>query len=573
MISTLVLALLSAAQGPPEMPPVQASLPGAVDEVYVQSPGDMLVFGGGIYLGGADHGVADAILIRAGRVVETGDLATLEALCADLDPTRIDLRGAVAVPGFQLAEVHVLRLALDQEALDLSRAESRADVAEALAGEVLTDQGGAWCYGIGLDSELLRGELRAGSALGEQASERLVFLYDSGRDVGFLNRAALAALGWEGDLDHCSKTLLSQIELDEEHAPTGWIRGDAVELVRSRMEVTLSDAERDRLLLHAQDLLLRRGWTAVHDVEVSLETLAAYERLRDSGFLRLRVAAYLSGEGGVSPDHLRARDRVAGVEGRLSVPGMAFRLDRSLQSQQAALLTPYLGEERDNGRLLMSEESLTAAINDCYHGQLQPLVLAVGDRATRVAMRVFRTMLDVDEGFASCRPRVVGAEVVSTQDIPLFPGMKIYPTLRSGFEVEDVFRMEALLDSARLASAIEWNSIAPSLRNFAFQSELSEGVPDPLSTLRLAQTYERKSRLPGRLSQRGETLTGAAALRGLTLGPAAANHEDDLRGQLVEGSWADFTILSHDPFSPLAEGAAEPRALLVVIEGQVIQRP
>ena len=193
--------------------------------------------------------------------------------------------------------------------------------------------------------------------------------------------------------------------------------------------------------------------------------------------------------------------------------------------------------------------------------------------ATRVAMRVFRTMLDVDEGFASCRPRVVGAEVVSTQDIPLFPGMKIYPTLRSGFQVEDVFRMEALLDSARLASAIEWNSIAPSLRNFAFQAELAEDVPDPLSTLRLAQTYERKSRLPGRLSQRGETLSGSIALRGLTLGPAAATHEEEQRGQLTEGSWADFTILSHDPFSAPSDDSVEARALLVVIEGQVIQRP
>lgn len=574
MFPTLVLALLSAAQGPPETPPVLASLSGPVDEVSIQAPGDMLVFGGEIYLGGEDHGVAQALLIRDGRVAETGSLEALEAQVGDSDLTRIDLRGAVAVPGFQLPEVHALRLAMDAEALDLARVETAADLESRLADWVTETPHGLWVQGVGLRSEAFFGEgATAKFELSTALAEERVVLLDGRHNVAFLNTAALEFMGWSERLDQVSKSLAAEIDLDEEKAPTGWVRGEAVELVRARIESSLAEPERDRLLLHAQDLLIARGWTTIHDLEVTLETLAAYERLQAAGLLRLRVAAYLAGNAGVGSELVAARDRVNSAGGRLLVPGVAFRLDGSLESKEAALLTPYLGEKRNNGRLILTEESLTVSINDCYRYQLQPLVLAVGDRATRVAMRVIRTMSDVDESFTHCRPRVVGAQVVSTQDFPQFPGMNVYPTLRAGFVVEDVLLMETLLDSARLASAIEWNSLAPSLRSFAFQAELRDGLPDPLETLRLARSYERKSRLPGRFSQRGETLTGSVALRGLTLGPAAAVHEEELHGSLTEGSWADFTILSVDPLSSSMADLDGAECLMAVIAGQVVRRP
>src|SRR5207249_4106509 len=101
---------------------------------------------------------------------------------------------------------------------------------------------------------------------------------------------------------------------------------------------------RARRLLAAQELLLGRGITCVHDMGTSRPTLTALEVLRAQGRLVLRVVCYLE-----CPADLRADGAAAfpalpmppDAEDLLCAPGIRIVLDGSLGTRGAALLEDY----------------------------------------------------------------------------------------------------------------------------------------------------------------------------------------------------------------------------------------
>ena len=69
-----------------------------------------------------------------------------------------------------------------------------------------------------------------------------------------------------------------------------------------------------------------------------------------------------------------------------------------------------------------------------------------------------------------------------------------------------------------------------------------------------------------------EALTREEALKTLTLWPAYASFEEDVRGTIEPGKWADFTVLSQDIMT--VEEAAIPKteAEMTIVAGKVVYR-
>jgi predicted amidohydrolase YtcJ len=87
---------------------------------------DVLVHGGRIMTMDDANTVVDAVLIRSGRVVATGESAR-----SATDVPRIDLDGRVAMPGLVDGHPHLLHLATRQSGyVDLGDAVDFADIVE-----------------------------------------------------------------------------------------------------------------------------------------------------------------------------------------------------------------------------------------------------------------------------------------------------------------------------------------------------------------------------------------------------------------------------------------------------------
>src|SRR5687768_13446875 len=116
------------------------------------SYGGTLILNGTIYLGAPDWRQVEALLVRDGRVVAAGDPDEIAKGGRNLE--RIDLGGAIAIPGLQDAHGHLEGLGDALETVDLRGAASLDEVVARVVERARTTPKGEWIRGRGWDQNL-----------------------------------------------------------------------------------------------------------------------------------------------------------------------------------------------------------------------------------------------------------------------------------------------------------------------------------------------------------------------------------------------------------------------------------
>ena len=152
-----------------------------VDTVYV----------GARFLTGPEFTPVDAVAVHHGRIVAMGDDAR------DV-PTRrrIDLGGAVVVPGFHDAHNHLawFGMSLDELPLGVENVRSVDDVYAAVAARAAELPPGSWVIGSGYDQNKLVGGHPSVDALDRVAPRHRVWLKHTSGHMCVVNSAVLAEL-------------------------------------------------------------------------------------------------------------------------------------------------------------------------------------------------------------------------------------------------------------------------------------------------------------------------------------------------------------------------------------------
>ncbi len=564
MISLLAPLLLL--QGAVPAAPLETESPSS--EPTVPTPNVLYIHGGQILLG--DGGRVEALLVENGRVVAAGREDTLADRLPEEGLVRLNLDGATAVPGLQDAHGHVELYGSTLEQVDLRGLESYEEVIAAVAERAATTEAGRWIEGFGWDQNLWDGaELPTQELLTEAVPDHPVFLTRIGSHTALVNGAALEEAHLGGVLDPPPRVQGGRFPLDEEGRATGLLVDNAMELVRDHLP-EVDQETRERRILAAQEKLLAFGLTCVHDMGVSPEGIAVYEDLLERGLLKIRVVVYLEGNDGLSAEILESLPR---GDDRLAITGVKFFADGALGSRGAALLDDYADAPGERGHLLLSEETLTALVHQAWQAGLQPAVHAIGDEANRLALDVYERMTQVDQSFSQLRPRIEHAQVVSARDIPRFPQLDVIPSMQPVHVTSDQAWIEERLGERRSLTAYAWRSLAPGVMELAFGSDFPIESPDPLCGIHAARTRRKGLDLATDGVLEGGALDGYTALVGFTSGPAHAVHQEDRRGRLSPGYWADLTVLDRDPTECDPAQLLEARVLLTVIDGEVVYRP
>ena len=577
MLSSLFFALplLLAPQEGPVRPAAALVEPPELPQKEV-----LLIHGGRIHLGNQAGGVVEALLVEDGRIVATGTESVLRRRLPQGDFGQIDLKGAVAVPGLQDAHTHLEELGGRLQGLDLSACESFEELVARVAEVAESTPKGRWILGGGWDEndwsdasldgrEGGAGELPRHGLLSRAVPDHPVLLERIGGHAVLVNRAALVLAELEGELT--PRVQGGRVQLDEAQHATGVLLDEAIELVRRHVPVPEREAREARILA-AQEHLLALGVTCVQEMGVTPETIDLYQELLASGRLRVRVVAYLAGNAGLSKEVLGTYPRRLGARDQLSVPGVFFRLDGDLDTRGAALLSDYSDAPGERGYLRLTEEKLALLVHEAWQAGLQPAIAAVGDRANRVAIDAYARMLDVDESFAELRPRIEHAEVLSTADFPRFPEHGIVPSMQPAQSIKRDAWLAERLGPHRSRGAFAWRSLAPGLLNLAFGSGAPQGPSNPLLGIHAARTRRGGELLASDDLVGADRLDGRGALTGFTRGAAYAVHQEDRRGQLLPGYWADLSVFDVDPVEGEAEKLGETRVLLTLINGRVAYR-
>jgi predicted amidohydrolase YtcJ len=532
----------------------------------------VLFRGGRIVLNDGKGTVADALLCIDGKVAAVGRLADLEKLPDAARAARVDLAGAVAVPGLQDAHGHVVSYGNSLVELDLRECKSFDELVGRVAERASQAKEGAWILGRGWDQNLWPvKDFPLHGKLSERTPKNPVFLTRVDGHAALANQAALSAAKIDVTYEKEPKIAGGRLLIANGRA-TGVLVDEAMNLVQKCIPTPDPQTIQARVLA-AQAKLLAFGLTCVHDMGTTRAELDVLKDMRARNRLKIRIVSYLAGTEGLDDRMLADLPLPRDPLDLLSCSGVKLIADGALGSRGAALLADYSDAPGERGHMVLDEKALSSRIAVCWSHRLQPAIHAIGDRANRTVLDVYETLETVYPEAKELRPRIEHAQVVSLKDWPRFPKLGVIPSMQPVHAISDMPWAVARLGKERIRGAYAWRALAPELRLLAFGSDFPVESPDPLAGLYAARSRtEAGPALSDGAPPRSESLDGASALAGFTSGAAYACHQEDRRGRLMPGYGCDITVLDVDPATCDAAALKSAHVLMTVVNGEVVWR-
>jgi hypothetical protein len=529
-----------------------------------------LYHGGRFVLNDERGGSAEALLERDGVIVATGTYAALSARPDAAGARHVDLQGGCAVPGLQDAHAHLEGYAASLEQVDLTGLKSFEVVVARIAARAQELPEGAWVRGRGWDQNLWEtGEFPHHASLSAATPRHPVYLERVDGHAAIVNALALKIAGLDRAVDPDREASGGRVYADAENRPTGVLLDAATALVERHIEKPTS-AELERRFRIAQDRLVAVGLTCVHDMGTSRPMLDVLLRLREKGELKLRVVAYLDGQGTLDKKTLAGFPLAPDPREWIAVPGVKLYADGALGSRGAALLEPYSDAPLERGLLVTSEPELARRLSLLAELGLQPAVHAIGDRANRIVLDAYARLTVAVPSFRGLRPRIEHAQVVAPKDWERFPALDVVPSMQPTHATSDMAWVVDRLGPERTKGAYAWRALAPEVGRLAFGSDFPVESPDPLQGLYAARTRTKAGAANAQPLLPEQRLDGAAALAGFTSGAAWAARQDRRRGQLVAGYACDITVLGVDPTTCDPAELLTDRVRMTIVNGRTV---
>lgn len=520
---------------------------------------------------------AEMIAVADGRVLTVGRNADI-ARWSGPETTIYDMKGATLLPGIIDAHGHVAGLgAFAMGVLDLSAATSFEDLVTGVAARARVEREGAWIRGGRWDQASWKfpdgraAELPHHHMLSEAVPRHPVWLRRVDGHAALANAEAMRRAGITRNTPNPPG---GEILRDATGEPTGVFIDNAMRLIE-RVIDTPTPRYRD-LVLRAQEVCLSVGLTGVHDAGISPEEAEIYQQMAKDGELKMRVYGLLGARDAAwTADHIASHAPIVGEF--FTFRAVKMYMDGAMGSRGAWLLEAYTDRPKDESGeaytglnvrppadvRLVGEAAIRHGWQICTH--------AIGDRANREVLdqyaQVLRQRGTVEHPH---RFRVEHAQLLHPDDIGRFAAMGVIASMQPRHCATDQRWVEARVGPARAKGAYAWASLLDAGAVLAFGSDFPVEPPSPWLGFHAAVTREEPAGGPAGGWQPQERLTREQTLHAFTLGAAYAGFEEDVKGSLVPGKYADFIVIDRDVMTCPEEDIPGTRVLWTVVGGKVV---
>lgn len=519
----------------------------------------------------AESRVVEALAVKGDRLVALGTSAEVRKLASDKTVVH-DLAGKVVIPGLYAAHDHfpgsgrVGLFTVDLNSPPIGSINTIPQLIAALKQKAQQTPPGKWISGRGYDDTLLAEKRHpTREDLDQVSTEHPIWITHISGHLGVGNSRALELAKITRDTPQPAG---GRIHVDVRTGEPSGVIEESLGMV-TRLIPALSHEDQLRATRAAAEQYVRQGVTTAVVAGGRTRSIEHLHEAIQLGIVKFRIVAMTSG--GPERDGRKSIEEFASP--LLKAGAIKLLQDGSIQGLTGYLSTPYhvAGGHDPNyrGYAIRSRQALTERVVELHRAGYQIAIHGNGDQAIDDILHAYaeaqRLMPRSD-----ARHRIEHCQTARDDQLDRMKTLGVTPSFFVGHVYYWGDRHRDLFLGPERAARI---SPLASAGQRGSRFTLHDDTPvTPVNPLQLVWGGVNRLTTSGRVLGPEQRIRAEAALRAVTADAAWQNFQEDVKGTLESGKYADFCVLNANPLSIEPSRIRDLRVLETVVGGQSIYR-
>ncbi len=537
---------------------------------------EILYYNGTIYTAEKENQNIEAVAVRNGIISAIGTKKDLLKQC-DEATQKVDLKGAFMMPGIIEGHGHFSGLGKSLINLNLLQTKSWDEIVEMVAEKVKDAKPGEWIEGRGWHQEKWEEvpghshhgypyhyELSAVSpdnpVLLKHASGHALFANEKAMEIAGITKESVSDPGGE-------------IVRDFDQNALGVFEERAMNLIYrmlQKYEEGLSQKELDDrwylAIEKAQKECLQKGITSFQDAGSKIYEIQRFQKLADEGKFDLRLWAMIRDSTDKVIDVVDELKTIDRGNGYFTCNAIKSEIDGALGSYGAWLLEPYDDKPDFYGQNTTDISEVKRIAELAIENDIQLCVHAIGDRGNREMLDLFESLGHTRN--KDWRWRMEHTQHVAPKDIPRFAELGVVASMQAVHCTSDSpFVVKRLGEERARTGAYAWRSLIDAGALVTNGTDAPVEDVDPIVSIYSSVTRKRVAYPDAFFPE--QSMTREEALQSYTINNAKAAFEEDKKGSIKVGKFADFTVLSKNLLTCEEDEILDTKVKMTIVGGEV----
>lgn len=540
---------------------------------------DIIYENGNIWTVNEAQKTVDAVAVQKGKIIGTGSIEDMKDFRSE-NTKVIDLEGKFMMPGFIEGHGHFLGFGNSLLKLNFLDSKSWDEIVQMVAKAAEELPEGTWIEGRGWHQEKWTSGELVKNVLGypyhdelsaltpnhpvilRHASGHALFANKAAMDIAGVNVETVSPLGGEIVRDAGG----TAIGVFEERAMD--IIGNAFEYYKSGFSEEELKNDWLRAIEKAEQGCLENGVTSFQDAGTYFYDMEGFLERANAGEMRVRLYSMLRHSASEMAPVLDEYPMIGLGNDFFTCRAIKTEVDGALGAFGAWLLKPYNDKDGFHGQNTTSIDEVRAIAKLAEKHGMQLCVHAIGDRANKEVIDIMELAISKNPT-SDFRWRIEHAQHLDTTDIPRFREFGIIASMQGIHCTSDAPFVESRLGMERAKyGAYPWRSLLDNGVVIANGTDVPVEKIDPLACFYASVTRKRSD--TGFEFYPEQSMTREEAVYSYTLGNAFAAFEEDIKGSIETGKYADFVVLSKDLINCSEDEILDTKILYTIVNGEIV---
>ena len=536
---------------------------------------DTIIHNADIYTVDKYNPNAQAIAIGDGRILAIGN--DEEILELKLEDTKlIDANGQFVMPGFIEGHGHFSGLGKSLQELNLLKTKSWDEIVSLVEERVKNAKPGEWITGRGWHQEKWHtypGQTFFGypdhTKLSEVSPDNPVVLTHASGHGLFANAKAMemASVSIE-----TADPKGGAIIRDNQGNAIGVFEENAMEMIRSLYQDQLNSidpSERhekwEASIALAIDECLKKGITSFQDAGSSFKEIEDYTKMAKAKKMDLRLWAMIRKSSEEMDGKLQSIKTIDAGNGFFTCRAIKTEIDGALGSYGAWLLEDYADKPNFRGQNTTELVEVQRIADLAVKNDMQLCVHTIGDRGNQEILNLIENKYSSSIGK---RWRMEHSQHLDPADIPRFKKLGVIASMQAIHCTSDSpFVVSRLGEKRAKEGAYPWRSLLDAGAIVTNGTDAPVEDVDPIPSFYASVTRKRADNPTPFFPE--QSMTREEGIYSYTMANAYAAYEEDMKGSLEVGKYADIIMLDRNLLTCDEDQILGTKVLMTMVDGDV----